>query len=168
MQQIPELKPGEPAKLAVGQIAELQRTFTQQDVERFADVSLDRNPVHLTKDHGDKRFPGQIAHGMLTASMFSALFGTRLPGAIYLSQTLNFRAPVLLGDTVTARITVKALRKKLVTCETACRNQRGVVVVDGEALVSLPTLVTSDWTANAAAAKAKAEADLIPDRSCFN
>ena len=129
-------------ELAIGQSAELVRTVGAHDLEVFAEVSGDTNPVHLDEAYArGTTFGGRIAHGMLSAAYISAVLGTRLPGpgAIYLSQTLRFRRPVRIGDEVTARATVKALDAKRghVTLETVCL-VAGKAVLDGEALVMAP------------------------------
>src|ERR1700683_987537 len=94
--------------LAIGQSAERKRVATAADIEAFAVVTGDDNPVHLDEAYAAKTsFGGRIAHGMLSAGYISAVLGTQLPGpgAIYVSQTLNFRRPVRIGDEVTARVT---------------------------------------------------------------
>lgn len=126
--------------LKVGDAAELTRTITDEDVRAFAELTGDHNPVHLDEEYAKgTRFGRPIAHGMLGASLISALLANELPGrgAVYLSQTLRFTAPVFPGDAVTARVVVKALRedKPVVTLETVCTNQRGERVVEGEAVV---------------------------------
>src|SRR5579875_644958 len=91
--------------LQIGQTASLAKTITEADIVLFAAVSLDTNPVHLDEETASQtRFGGRIAHGMLSAGLISAVLGTRLagPGTIYMGQTLRFRAPVKIGDTVTA------------------------------------------------------------------
>ena len=124
----------------VGDSETLSKTITQEDIRQFADLTGDVNPVHVNEEMAKKtRFKGRIAHGMWGASLISAVIGTRLPGpgAIYLGQTLTFKAPVYPGDTVTAKCTVKKVRedKSIVTLETTCVNQKGDVVVEGEAVV---------------------------------
>ena len=92
--------------------ASFQRTVSEADIVAFANVSGDKNPVHLDEDYAAKTmFKGRIAHGMLTAGYISAVFGMEMPGpgAIYISQTLNFRAPVRIGDVVTAKVKVVEL-----------------------------------------------------------
>lgn len=100
---------GTQSSFQAGQTAELTHTFTQQDVEAFARLSGDRNPVHLDAQYAaGTRFGGRIIHGMLVASLISAVLGTQLPGpgAIYLSQQLSFRAPARPDVPLTARVTV--------------------------------------------------------------
>jgi 3-hydroxybutyryl-CoA dehydratase len=126
--------------LSVGDAAEMSKTITDEDVRAFAELTGDRNPVHLDEEYAaGTRFGRRIAHGMLGASLVSAVLANELPGrgTVYLSQTLRFTAPVFLGDTVTARVVVKAVRedKPVVTLETVCTNQRGERVVEGEAVV---------------------------------
>lgn len=128
--------------LSVGMSAELAKTITDADVVLFAGVSTDVNAVHMDEDFArTTMFGGRIAHGMLSASLISAVLGNRLPGpgVIYLSQSLRFRAPVRPGDTVHARVTVKEVNvaKCRVVLDTVCTvGER--VVIDGEASL-MPT-----------------------------
>lgn len=129
--------------LKVGDSAEMRKTIADEDVRAFAELTGDRNPVHLDDEYAAQtRFGRRIAHGMLGASLISAVLANELPGrgTVYLSQTLKFTAPVFLGDTVTARVTVKSVRedKPVVTLETVCTNERGERVVEGEAVVLVP------------------------------
>jgi 3-hydroxybutyryl-CoA dehydratase len=126
--------------LEVGAGAELSKTITDEDIRAFAELSGDRNPVHLDDEYAaGTRFGRRVAHGMLAASLLSAVLANQLPGrgTVYLSQSLRFTAPVYPGDTVTARVTVKSVRedKPVVTLETVCTNQRGERVIEGEAVV---------------------------------
>ena len=126
--------------LKIGDTAAISRKITDKDVRNFADVSGDSNPVHLDEEFaGQTRFGRRIAHGMLGASLISAVLGTELPGigSIYLSQTLQFLGPVYLDDTVTARVIVTKVRedKSIVMLETVCENQNGETVIRGEAVV---------------------------------
>ncbi|OLE54309.1 MAG: enoyl-CoA hydratase [Acidobacteria bacterium 13_1_20CM_3_53_8] len=126
--------------LQVGKTASLSKTITDEDVRAFAQVTGDHNPVHLDDDFAQKtRFGRRIAHGMLSASLISAVLANQLPGqgTVYLSQTLQFVAPVYLGDTVTARVTVTKVRedKPIVMLETVCINQRDETLIKGEAVV---------------------------------
>jgi 3-hydroxybutyryl-CoA dehydratase len=123
-------------------VAEMRRTVGEADILAFAGVSGDTNPVHLDAEFAAQtQFKERIAHGMLSAGFISAVLGTRLPGpgAIYLSQTLRFRAPVHIGDTVVARVTVKEViaEKRRVVLETVCLVGE-TTVVEGEAVVYLP------------------------------
>jgi 3-hydroxybutyryl-CoA dehydratase len=126
--------------LKVGDTASLTKTITDADIRAFAELSGDRNPIHLDDEYAaTTRFGRRIAHGMLAASLISTVLGTELPGTgtVYLSQNSRFVAPVYPGDTVTARVTVKYIRddKPIVTLETICENQRGEVLIKGEAVV---------------------------------
>jgi 3-hydroxybutyryl-CoA dehydratase len=128
--------------LEVGQTAELRRTVAASDLDAFAAVTGDTNPVHLDEAYaGATPFKGRIAHGMLSAGYISAVLGTQLPGpgAIYVSQTLNFRRPVRIGDEVTAQVKVTAIdaARGRVTFATACV-VAGKTVVEGEAVVVVP------------------------------
>jgi 3-hydroxybutyryl-CoA dehydratase len=128
--------------LVVGMTAAYEHVVTEQDVLQFADVSGDRNPVHLDEGFArTTRFKGRIAHGMLSASFLSTAIASRLPGpgTIYLTQNLSFRAPVRIGDKVEARITVTdVIREKArVVLKTVCRVGE-TVVIDGDALVMVP------------------------------
>lgn len=129
-------------ELSVGQSVETSRVVGAADIEAFAEVSGDNNPVHLDEAYArTTTFGERIAHGMLSAAYISAILGTRLPGpgAIYLSQSLRFRRPVKIGDLVVARATVTALDadKGRVTLETVCE-VGGKTVMDGEAVVIAP------------------------------
>ncbi len=124
----------------VGDTASLSKVITERDIEMFGEVSLDKNPVHFDEDYAAKtRFGGRIAHGMISAGLISAVVGTQLPGpgSIYLSQTLKFRAPVRIGDTLTATVTVTAVRddKPIVALDTVCTVQSGDKVTVGEAVI---------------------------------
>lgn len=126
--------------LKVGDTASISKQITDDDIRAFAELSGDHNPVHLDEAFASaSRFGRRIAHGMLGASLISAVLGTELPGSgsIYLSQTLKFLSPVYLGDTVTARVTVTKVRedKSIVTLETVCENQNGETLIRGEAVV---------------------------------
>jgi 3-hydroxybutyryl-CoA dehydratase len=127
-------------ELQVGQSAEMAKTVTESDIALFAGVTGDFNPVHVDAVAAEKtRFGERIAHGILSAGFISAVIAMRLPGAgsIYLSQSLRFTKPVRIGDTVTARVEVLEVfaTKRRVRLATACRNQNGETVVEGEAVV---------------------------------
>jgi phosphate acetyltransferase len=130
-------------EIEVGCSAELVRTFTQSDIELFANVSGDVNPAHLDQAYADSSmFHGIIAHGMLGGSLFSTVLGTMLPGpgTIYLGQDLRFRRPVKPGDTLTAKVVVreKDAEKKRVVLDCHCSNQDGKEVISGSAEVIAP------------------------------
>jgi 3-hydroxybutyryl-CoA dehydratase len=125
---------------AVGTRATRERTITDDDIVRFAEVSGDRNPVHLDEEYAaHSPFGQRIAHGFLVGSLISATIGMDLPGtgSIYLGQTLKFVAPVHIGDTVTVSVEVIKVRedKRLITLRTDCTNQNGTLVITGEATV---------------------------------
>jgi len=129
--------------LSVGLTERLSKTVASSDVVGFAEVTGDRNPIHLSEHFAAKtRFGTRIAHGLYTASLISAVLGTRLPGpgAVYISQTLNFRAPVRIGDTVDVTVTVTDLiperRRARLTCTCRVGDE---VVLDGKALVRVPS-----------------------------
>lgn len=127
-------------KFKLGDTASLSKTITDEDICAFANATGDHNPLHLdAKFAKQTRFGRRIAHGMLSASLISAVIANELPGqgSIYLGQTLQFVAPVFPGDTVTARVTVTEVRedKPIVKLETVCTNQRDGVVIKGEATV---------------------------------
>lgn len=130
-------------ELAVGQTATYAKTVTDADIVLFAGVSGDTNPVHLNKEYAETTmFKDRIAHGMLSAGFISTVFGTKLPGpgAIYMSQTLAFKAPVKVGDTVVAKVELVELipekkRAKFKTTATV----GSTVVVDGEAMLMVPS-----------------------------
>jgi len=127
-------------KFKVGDSASATRTITQADIENFAELSGDRNAIHLDQEYATQtRFGGRIAHGLLTSSLISAVIGNQLPGlgSIYLGQTVQFTAPVFPGDTIVAKATVTSIRedKPIVKLETICTNQRDEVVIKGEATV---------------------------------
>ena len=128
--------------LSVGMAEEYAKTVTEADILSFAMVSGDNNPMHLDENFARGTFfRTRIAHGMLTASFISTIVGTLLPGpgCIYLSQNLKFLAPVRIGDTVTARVSVEDLVpvKKHAVLRTTCVVDE-TLVVDGDALVWLP------------------------------
>jgi acyl dehydratase len=129
-------------KFNVGDSAEITKTIDEADIQAFAEVTGDHNPIHLDDEFAKTtRFGRRIAHGMLSASLISAVLANKLPGegSIYLGQTLEFRAPVFPGDEITARVTVREIRdnKPIVKLETVCVNQRDEVVIRGEATVLL-------------------------------
>jgi 3-hydroxybutyryl-CoA dehydratase len=128
--------------LSVGMRESYSKQVKASDVVGFAEISGDRNPIHLSEHFAAKTpFGGRIAHGLYTASLISAVIGTRLPGpgAIYISQTLRFLAPVRIGDTVEASVEIVELTEKgrrgKLRCE--CR-VRGELVLEGEAEVKVP------------------------------
>ena len=128
--------------LSVGMTAIYAKTMTNADIVMFAGISGDTNPIHLNEEFsGGTGLEGRVAHGMLTASLISTVIGTKLPGpgCIYLKQSLDFKAPVKAGDTVTARVTIREIvaGRKRVILDTVCRIGEKVVL-DGEAVVMVP------------------------------
>jgi len=118
------------------------QTITDADVKAFAGISGDRNPVHMDEDYAQaSRYKKRIAHGMISASYFSALFGTKLPGegCVYVAQSLQFKRPVYLGDTVIANISVTKvdIEKRRVFFRTTCK-VKNKIVIDGEAELFVP------------------------------
>lgn len=129
--------------LKIGMSATFSRTITETDLRNFSGVSGDTNPMHLNEEYASTTVFGScIVHGMLTASLISAVIGTKLPGpgCIYLTQTLKFTAPVHVNDTVYAVATVKELiaEKKRVVLTTQCLS-KNIIVVDGEAIIKVPS-----------------------------
>jgi 3-hydroxybutyryl-CoA dehydratase len=126
----------------VGDSAEFTKVLSEDDVYRFAEVTGDRNPMHLSRDFAARtRFRQPVVHGILTAGTISAAIGMKLPGpgCIYLSQALEFKAPVFPGDAVTARVEiVEVISQRRLRLRTRCFNQDGVLVIDGEAVIVPP------------------------------
>jgi len=129
--------------LSKGQQASFSKTITDSDIALFIAISGDTNPVHINNDYAKTTiFKNRIAHGMLVASLISNILGTKLPGpgAIYLSQNLNFINPVYINDTITAVVKVEKIDtiKDRVLLSTICYNQNNKVVIDGNALIKIP------------------------------
>jgi 3-hydroxybutyryl-CoA dehydratase len=126
--------------IAIGDKITRTQTITDETIRTFAELTGDTNPVHLDDGYAaTTRFGRRIAHGMIAGGLISAALANDLPGpgTVYLSQTLNFKAPVYPGDTVTATIEVKSLHanKPIATLSTTCVNQDDVIVLEGEAVV---------------------------------
>jgi 3-hydroxybutyryl-CoA dehydratase len=128
--------------LSLGQEASLSHTVSEADIAAFAEVSGDRNPVHLDAQYAATTlFKERIAHGMLSAAYISAVLGMKLPGpgAIYISQTLSFKAPVRIGDTVVTTVKVVDLvpekRRARFSCTCTVNDKP---VVEGEAVMMVP------------------------------
>jgi 3-hydroxybutyryl-CoA dehydratase len=129
--------------LSIGMSASYAKTITEADVILFAGISGDDNPMHINEEFAsDTLFSGRIVHGMFSGALISAVLGTRLPGpgCIYVTQTLKFKAPVRIGETVTATATVKEIDadRRRVILETVC-TVKGKMVLDGEALMMVNT-----------------------------
>ncbi len=130
------------SNIEIGMTESYSQTITDEDIKMYAGVSGDINPVHMSDEYAKQsRFKNRIAHGLLSAGFFSALFGTRLPGAgcVYVSQNLEFKRPVYLGDRVTAIITVTKvdLKNKKVYFRTFCM-VKNKIVIDGQAALFIP------------------------------
>ena len=127
---------------SVGMMESYSQTITDSDIKSFSGISGDKNPVHMSDDFAlNTQFKKRIAHGLMSASYFSALFGMKIPGpgCVYLSQSLRFLKPVYIGDTVTAKVKITKLNKRSrrFTFETCCYVD-GVEVIVGEAEIYLP------------------------------
>ena len=126
----------------VGESISIEHVVSSEDIEKFSEISGDKNPIHLNDEYAkNTSFGRRIAHGMFTASFFSGIFGTKLPGpgCLYVSQTLKFKRPVFVGDRVVAEVVVKKLnsRKKTMIFKTVCRVE-GLDVTSGEAEIYIP------------------------------
>jgi 3-hydroxybutyryl-CoA dehydratase len=129
--------------LTIGMTASRTKTITDADIRAFAQASGDTNSIHLDDAYAaESRFGRRIAHGMLTASVISAILGNDLPGpgTIYLAQDLKFKAPVFIDDTITATVELIAYRedKRIATFRTTVTNGDGVLALEGEAVVIAP------------------------------
>ncbi|MBD3158400.1 MAG: hypothetical protein GF309_06365 [Candidatus Lokiarchaeota archaeon] len=128
--------------IEIGQTAEVKHTITDDDIQTFGELSGDKNPLHFNQEWAETTmFKGRIAHGLLTAAFVSTAIGMKLPGpgTIYLSQHMNFRKPVHIGDTLTTtvEVTEKNDEKEHITLTTTVLNQKGKTVLDGYAIVTL-------------------------------
>jgi 3-hydroxybutyryl-CoA dehydratase len=129
--------------LKVGMTASFGRTVTEADIVLYAGVSGDTNPIHINEEYAAAtQFKGRIAHGMLSAAFISCVLGTKLPGpgAVYVAQSLRFKAPVRIGDTVVATVEVIELlpERKRANFRTVCA-VRGTLVIEGEATLMVPS-----------------------------
>ena len=128
--------------IEVGMEVSYSQTITDADIKAFSGISGDKNPVHMDEEYAEKsRYKKRIAHGLMSASYFSALFGTKIPGegCVYVSQSLRFKKPVYLGDTVTASVIVTKvdLTKRRVFFRTICK-VKNRIVIDGDAELYVP------------------------------
>jgi 3-hydroxybutyryl-CoA dehydratase len=128
------------SSLQTGHKASRTTVITDEMIRAFADLTGDTNPVHLDDTYAaGTRFGRRMAHGMIAAGLISAVLANDLPGpgTVYLSQTLQFKAPVYPGDTITTTVEVKNVRpdKPIVTLTTSCTNQENKLVLEGEAVV---------------------------------
>lgn len=129
-------------EIEIGMEASYSQTITDSDIKKFADISGDKNPIHMDEVYAkNSRYKKRIAHGLMSASYFSALFGTKIPGegCVYVSQTINFKRAVYIEDTVIATVTVTKLdlTKKRVFFKTVCK-VNNKIVIDGEAELYVP------------------------------
>lgn len=129
-------------EIEIGMEVSYSQTITDADIKAFSGISGDKNPVHMDDEYAkNSRYKKRIAHGMLSASFFSALFGTKIPGegCVYISQSLKFKRPVYLDDTVIASVIVTNvdLAKKRVFFQTVCK-VNNKIVIDGEAELYVP------------------------------
>jgi 3-hydroxybutyryl-CoA dehydratase len=130
-------------KMEIGMSASRTLEVTAEAIDLFAQASGDRNPIHLDEDYASQtQFGKRIAHGMLTVSVISSILGNDLPGegSIYLGQEVKFKAPVFIGDTITATVELIKFRedKRIATFRTYATNQDGKTVLDGEAVLIAP------------------------------
>lgn len=126
----------------IGQTASLKKKFQTKDVEAFAQLSMDYNPIHLDPIYAEKgMFEKRIIHGFLVGSLISAVFGTQLPGqgAVYLHQEMDFRKPVFHGEEITATVVLTKIRKEksILYFDTKCENERGEIVIEGKAVLKV-------------------------------
>lgn len=127
-------------ELELGESSSYSKTFTEEDVITFSKVSGDVNPVHLDKEFAKTtQFGSRIVHGALVSSLFGTVFGNQCPGygCIYFRQDSKFIAPVYLGDTITATVTVQEIQeeKRRVIFDTVATNQKGQNVIVGQAII---------------------------------
>lgn len=131
------------SELVIGETSQFTKTVSESDVYLYAGVTGDLNPAHINEVYARETFfKTRIAHGMLLGGFISAVIGTQLPGpgTIYVTQELQFKAPVKLGDTVSAVVEVSEINeeKNRVVLKTTCINEQGTLLVDGKAVVSPP------------------------------
>jgi acyl dehydratase len=131
-----------PKSVKIGDKASVTKVFTDEDVRRFADISLDANPIHLYDDYAAKSMFGQrVVHGMLVGSLFSGILGMHLPGegTIALNISMSWKRPVFIGDEITATVEISNVRddKPIVTTKLSATNAKGEVVIEGEAVVKV-------------------------------
>ena len=130
-------------ELSIGQSYQMSRVFTPEEVKQFAVLSYDNNPIHIDEEFAKNSIFGRpIVHGFLAGSLFSAIIGTKFPGAgsIYLNQNMTFRGPVFIGSEIVAKVSVKELypEKRRVLLETLCLDDKENILIEGTALIKLP------------------------------
>ena len=126
----------------LGDFAIREKKMLLEDVIKFAEISLDFNPIHLNKNYAEQsRYKGQIVHGLMAASLFSGLFGTELPGegCVYKSQRLNFKRAIYINDLVLAKVQIVKVEKvkKILSFRTVC-SVRNRIVIDGQSEIFIP------------------------------
>jgi 3-hydroxybutyryl-CoA dehydratase len=123
----------------LGNKASLTKKISTEDVIRFAEISMDHNPIHLDEEYAKKTIFGRkIVHGFLVGSFISAVLANKLPGhgSIYINQEMNFKRPVFIGDEITAEVEViEIIKPTIYKLSTKCFNQNGDVVIDGFAVI---------------------------------
>src|SRR5690625_478730 len=130
------------SEIEIGQKASITQEITEGNILIFAGATGDLNPVNINEDFAEKtKFTTRIAHGMLSVSLIAAVLGRKLPGegSVYVSQDVKFKAPVFIGDIITAEVEViaKDIERNRITLNTTCMNQSGQIVIEGQA-VSMP------------------------------
>lgn len=129
-------------KISIGDYAEITKLMSDDMVGKFAEISEDFNPVHLDLKYAERsRYKRKIIHGLMATSLFSGLFGTKLPGegCVYKSQNIRFKRPIYIGDTVTAKVVVTDVdvSRKVITFSTRCV-VGGKIMIDGESEIFIP------------------------------
>lgn len=127
----------------IGDSAELKHLFSENDVNIFANISMDKNPIHLDEKYAETtKFGKKIVHGFLSGSLISAVLGNLLPGngSIYMCQNMNFIRPVFIGDEITAKVIISSINieKKQILLDTFCTNQFDKNVIEGNAIMYYP------------------------------
>lgn len=130
-------------QFTIGQKASFSKTITETDLVLYAGLSGDYNPIHIDQEYAkETRFGRRIAHGLLTTSLISRILGMHLPGpgSIYLEQTLKFKKPVFIGDTITTSAEIREIieEKNIIRLKTECKKQDGSVVIEGIATMMVP------------------------------
>ena len=129
-------------ELEVGMSASVSKIATDSEIVGFSEISRDYNPIHLDNSYAKKtKFGKRIAHGMMSSSLFSGIFGTKLPGVgcLYLSQNLKFKKPIFIDDKVVATVVITkiCLRRRIITFDTTCE-VKGITVIQGVAEIYVP------------------------------
>lgn len=131
-------------EIKIGDKASISKVILEEDVLQFAQISGDKNPLHIDENYAkNSLFKGKIVHGLLVASYISAVIANKLPGegSIYLSQSLNFLKPVRIGDKVTAEVEILNIKNNIVTLRTTCFKNKDIEVISGEAVIMISKVV---------------------------